>query len=501
MNKRTPNLNPGGTKSPRRAWDVRPGGPTENSPRREPWDDAGTDRSPSRSAATDHGPGTAQRDDFCPCSGAGKRLGVRLAPRLTPWATIFRRSAAFLRYRRSAAFMGLGVIALAALPSCDKVRAKSDTSAAVTVGVTKVVRKSLQRTITLSSELVPFQEIDVYAKESGFVKKLLVDYGSRVQAGQLMAVLEIPELEAQLQEDQAAIKNSTDEVSRAEHQLKRYQAQQKVLHLEFTRLNGVFESQPGLVAQQEVDDAQGKDLAAASQVDAGESALEGAQSTLLVSKSKLIHDQALFDYARITAPFAGVITQRYANLGTLVQAGTSSSTQAMPIVRLSQDDLYRLVIPVPESSVRYIRVGDPVDVRVPSLNRSFPGKVARFSLDVQEDTRTMHTEVDVLNLKRILMPGMYAETTLTLEAKENVLSVPLEAVNHEGDQTTVYVVDHAGKVADRVVATGLETSTDAEVVSGLAEGDAVIVSDRSGLKAGEEVHPQEVKMLQYHGGS
>jgi len=395
--------------------------------------------------------------------------------------------------------IGLTAILIALLPSCGKIRAKSDSPAAVTVGVTKVTRKSLQRQITLSSELVPFQQIDVYAKESGFVKNLYVDYGSRVQTGQLMATLEIPELEAQMQEDQAAIKNATDEVSLAEHQLKRYRAQCKVLHLEYTRLNAVFEGQPGLVAQQEVDDAQGKDLAAASQVDAGESALEAARSQLLVSKAQLVHDQALFAYSRITAPFSGVVTQRYANLGTLMQAGTSSSTQAMPLVKLSEDDLYRLVIPVPESSVRYIRVGDPVDVHVPSLNRSFPGKVARFSVDVQEDTRTMHTEVDVPNRDRLLMPGMYAETTLTLEAKDNVLAVPLEAVNHEGDQTTVYVVSPTGKVEDRVITIGLQTSTDAEVVSGLAEGESAIVSDRSGLKPGEEVRPQVVQMLQFQG--
>jgi RND family efflux transporter MFP subunit len=397
------------------------------------------------------------------------------------------------------AIAGLAAMGVTLLPSCGKVRARSGSPAAVTVGVTKVGRKSLQRQITLSSELVPFQEIDVYAKESGFVKTLNVDYGSRVQTGQLMAILEIPELEAQLQVDQSSIKNAMDEVSRAEHQLKRYQAQYRALHLEYTRLNGVFESQPGLVAQQEVDDAQGKDLAAASQVDAGESALEAAQSQLLVGKSRLIHDQALFAYARITAPFAGVVTERYANQGTLMQAGTSSSTQAMPLVKLSEDDLFRLVIPVPESSVRYIRVGDPVEVSVPALNRSFPGKVARFSVDVREDTRTMHTEVDVPNRDRLLMPGMYAETTLTLEAKDNVLAVPLEAVNHAGDQTTVYVVSPTGKVEDRVVTVGLETSTDAEVVSGLAEGESVIVSDRSGLNPGEEVRPQVVQMLQFHG--
>jgi multidrug efflux pump subunit AcrA (membrane-fusion protein) len=234
-----------------------------------------------------------------------------------------------------------------------KVEAKGQ--GAVTVGVTTVVKKTLSRHITLSSELVPFQEIDVYAKESGYVKKLNVDYGTHVRQGQVMATLEIPELEAQLQEDQAEITNATNQVSRAANELKRYEAQYKTLHLEYTRLNGVFWTQPGIVAQQEVDDAQGKDLAAASQVDAGKAALEAAQSQLARAKARLIHDQTLYDHSKIIAPFSGVVTQRYANLGALVQAGTTSSNQAMPIVRLSQDDLFRLVIPVPESYVRYIR--------------------------------------------------------------------------------------------------------------------------------------------------
>src|SRR6202034_1391125 len=107
-----------------------------------------------------------------------------------------------------------------------------------------------------------------------------------------------------------------------------------------------------------------------------------AESVRAAAQAKREHDQALFDYSKITAPFAGVVTQRFANLGALMQAGTSSSTQAMPLVKLSQDDLFRLVIPVPESYVRFIRIGDPVEVRVPALDRSFPGKVARFSVDV-----------------------------------------------------------------------------------------------------------------------
>lgn len=394
---------------------------------------------------------------------------------------------------------GLAVMMAVALAGCsgsaDKhVQANGPT---VTVGVTKVVRKSLGRQITLSSELVPFQEIDVYAKESGYVKKLDVDYGTRVKAGQVMAVLEIPELEAQLQEDQAEIKNATNQVSRAQNELKRYDAQYQALHLQYTRLNSVLETQPGIVAQQEVDDAQGKDLAASSQVDAGKSSLEATQSQLSVARAKLAHDQTLFDYAKITAPFAGVITERYANLGTLVQAGTGSSTQAMPIVRLSQDDLFRLVIPVPESYVRYIHVGDHVNVHVPSLTRTFPGKVARFSVDVREDTRTMHTEVDVANPQRVLLPGLYADAELALDQKADVATVPVQALNHEGNKTTVFVVNPNGELEDRAVQLGLQTASDAEITSGLNEGEEVVVSDRSGLKTGEKVHPQAVAVMQY----
>src|SRR5579864_2930325 len=260
----------------------------------------------------------------------------------------------------------------------EKVRAESEPPAGIRVGVAKVGRKTLERQLTVSSELVPFQEVDVYAKESGYVRDLLVDYGTRVKKGQVMAVLEIPELEVQLQQDDAAIRNAADQVTRAEHELGRVEAQHKVFHLQFDRLNGVAKSKPGLVAQQEVDDAQGKDLAAEAQVEATKSNLQSAQSQLQAAEAKKEHDHVLFDYAKITAPFTGVVTQRYANLGTLMQAGTNSSTQATPLVRLSQDDRFRLVIPVPETYVHSIREGDPVSVLVPSLGRTFPGKVARF---------------------------------------------------------------------------------------------------------------------------
>jgi RND family efflux transporter MFP subunit len=235
-------------------------------------------------------------------------------------------------------------------------------------------------------------------------------------------------------------------------------------------------------------------LASAAQIEEAKSNLEAARSKLSEAEAKKEHDQVLFDYAKVTAPFAGIVTQRFANLGTLMQAGTNSSTQAMPLVRLSQDDLFRLVIPVPESYVRYIRIGDPVSVLVPSLNHRFPGKVTRFSVDVREDTRTMHTEVDVPNTDRVLLQGVYAEAIITLEKKENTLAVPLQAVD-QGEHNTVYVVTPANKIEVRPVTLGIQTATDAEVISGLSEGEAVVVSDRSSLKAGQQVLPKVIQLV------
>jgi len=392
------------------------------------------------------------------------------------------------------------VVALAGmLASCnrpDRVQAKDPAepgNGQISVGVAKVVRKTLERTLDLSSELVPFQEIDVYAKESGFVKDLNVDYGSHVQKGQVLATLEIPELQAQLKQDDAAIKSATDQVAYAQNAVKRYEAQHQSLQLQFERLAGVAKSKPGMVAQQEVDDAEGKALASAAQIEEARSNVEAARSRLAEAQAKKERDQALFDYSKITAPFAGVVTQRYANQGALMQAGTSSSTQAMPLVRLSEDDLFRLVIPVPESYVRYIHVGDPVKVTVASLNRTLPGKVARFSVDVREDTRTMHTEVDVPNPDRVLLPGLYAQATVALEHKPNALTVPLQAVN-QGERNTVYVIGPSHAIEIRPVTLGIQTATDAEVVSGLKEGEQIVVSDRGSLKAGQQVQPKMIDL-------
>jgi len=392
----------------------------------------------------------------------------------------------------------------ASLISCgdkDKAEAKNPGEpnvAAVQVGVVPVGKKDLQRMLTLSAELVPFQEIDIYAKESGYVKQLNVDYGSRVKANQVIATLEIPELQSQLKQDDAAIKNAADQITYAEKELNRVEAQHNVLDAYYKRLDTVAKSKPGLIAEQEIEDAQSKSLASEASVEAARSSLNSAQSQLAAAQAKREHDQVLFDYSNITAPFNGVVTQRYANQGTLVQAGTSSASQVIPIVRLSEDDHFRLVIPVPETYVRFIHIGDPVRVSVPSLNQEFPGRIARFSVDVKEDTRTMHTEVDVMNPKGVLLPGLYADATIPLENKTAAVSIPVQALDRNGDQASVDVVRPGNTLEIRTVTTGIQTATHVEILSGLKEGESVVVSDRSGLKANQPVQPKQLDLLQYH---
>lgn len=396
-------------------------------------------------------------------------------------------------------YSGLLLLTIVLLGSCSRpgVSAKTnETQSIVTVATTTVRTQPMAQQLTLSSELVPFQEIDIYAKEPGYVKQLFVDYGSHVRKGQLLAVLEVPELEAQLRQDEAAIHAQSDEVNRASHEIERVKAQHNVAHLQYERIAGVAKTKPGLVAQQEVDEAQGKDLAAESQLAVAQGAYQATQSELVVAKARLSHDQALYDYSKITAPFDGVVTQRFANLGALMQAGTTS-TQATPLVRLSDENLYRLVIPVPESYVKFIRIGDPVKVQVPSMDKTLQGKVARFSVDVNGATRTMHTEVDVPNVSNKLFPGAYAEAVLTLNQRGSVMAVPLQAINHEGDSVSVDVVGSGGRVENRPVTLGIQTANYAEILSGLREGEQIIVSDRSALKAGEQVKPKPVQAMGY----
>ena len=388
------------------------------------------------------------------------------------------------------------LISSAALTGCGEGRkaAADDAANAPTAAVVKVTRGNIADSLEIASEFQPFQEVDVYAKVSGYIRKLYVDYGTHVKQGQLLAVLEIPELQQQLQQDEASVRRSDQELTRAREDLNRSQSAYTVAHLTYSRLADVQKSRPELVAQQEIDVAKGKDLEADADVSAQKAALAGAEQALLVAKATLGKDQAMFDYARMTAPFDGVITQIYAYTGALLPAGTSSNKGDSALCRISQNSLLRLVIPVPERAVSNIRDGQPVAVDVSGLKRTFEGKIVRFSDQIDLATRTMHTEVDVPNSKYELVPGMYASVKIPLHSAANVLTLPVQAVQAtEEGKGIVMLVGQGNKLERRNVALGLQSATDVEITSGLVENDTVIFGSLGQYKPGELVSPKPVE--------
>jgi RND family efflux transporter MFP subunit len=220
--------------------------------------------------------------------------------------------------------------------------------------------------------------------------------------------------------------------------------------------------------------------------------LSGAKQQLEVAQANHKQYTALSAYTRIVAPFAGVITNRYADTGALVAAGTTSSTQAIPVVRLAETSVLRLVLPIPESIAAQIHVGDPVKVHVQALDRDIQGKVARFADSLDLQTRTMDTQIDVENRNGGLMPGMYTETFLSLREKKNVLTIPLEAVNRNGEDATVLAVNAGNVIEERHVRLGLEDEKRVEVISGLGDGDRVVIGNRSEFHSGQKIQPKEL---------
>jgi RND family efflux transporter MFP subunit len=380
------------------------------------------------------------------------------------------------------------VIGIISLPTRHKA-SQSMAAEIPSASVAAVERGSISHILSLAGQFQPYQVIDVHPKVSGFIRSIYVDIGDKVRQGQTLAVLEVPELQAQLQGTVAQVARSKDEIVRAQHDVARAEAEYAALHANNDRMQAAAKAQPGLIAQQELDDTQSKDLAAAAQVDAAKAALSAAQGAAQVASADNQRVSAIQNYTRVTAPLDGVITWRYADTGALIQSGTDSNNQALPIVKLSESGLLRLRMPVPENAVRYVKVGDKLQIRVDALGRSFTGKVVRFTRDVNFETRTMETEVDVENKDLSIDPGMYANTELELDHVENVLTIPVEALVLKGNREIVYVLDSDHRVHQRTVQVGLEGSALAEIKSGLAQGERVIVGGQEKYEEGEQVRP------------
>jgi RND family efflux transporter MFP subunit len=341
----------------------------------------------------------------------------------------------------------------------------SPENAPLTVPIAKAARENLTRDISLYGELKPYQEILVHAKVSGYVQSIQVDMGDHVQAGEPLAKLEVPELNDDLNKASAVLAKSQEEVKRAEADYRE-------------RLLEVAKSHPTMVALQELDAAKDKDGGM-------EGTLGSAREKVHECQAEMGRIQTMVNYATICAPFSGTITKRFADIGALIQAGTASDTQSMPLVELAEDGLLRLDFPVPESTIPEIHVGVPVEVTVEALHETFPGKISRYSGRVDVSTRKMETEVEVPNPDGRLTPGMYANVRLVLEQSRNALTVPLQAVTL-GEKPTVVVLNGSHRLEQRDVTLGLQTPDKIEIRSGLADNELVFVGNRAGIHFGQK---------------
>ena len=366
------------------------------------------------------------------------------------------------------------VVLWAGIPKGSKVDTESlirEGAGSETVPVAKASREDLAKDISLYGELRPYQEIMVHAKVSGYVQSIRVDIGDHVHAGDPLAKLEIPELNDDMNRASAALGKSQEEVKRAE-------ADYRDAHLAYQRLLEVAKSHPTLVAQQELDASKDKDAAM-------EGALGSARQNVQECRAELGRIQTMLGYATITAPFSGIITKRFADTGALIQAGTASDTQAMPLVELAEDSQLRLDFPVPESAVPGIHPGVPVEITVNALHETLLGKISRYSGRVDVSTRKMETEVEVPNPDGRLAPGMYATVRLVLEQSKNALTVPLQAVTL-GRKPTVVVLNGDHRLEQRKVTLGLQTANKVEIRSGLADNELVLVGNRTGIQFGQK---------------
>ena len=398
-----------------------------------------------------------------------------------------------MRKRSSLTFAGTTVLfTLACFISsgCKSSRPDIDAGAPAGASVARVVREDLSSTLTVAGQFQPYQEVDLHAKVSGYIKRINVDIGDRVREGEVIATLEVPELTAQLTAAQAEVRHSKSEIDRAKSEVAGAESSHAALHDAYTRLAQAAQQRPGLIAQQELEDALAKDQNSEASINVAKAALDATEEQLGVSSADRQRVQALSDYSVVTAPFSGVITKRYADTGSLIQAGTTSNTQAMPVVQLAQSDVLRLRMPVPEEDVPYIQDGGTVEVRVQATGKTFMGKVVRFARALDPSTRTMITEVDVANPTLELSPGMYAETVIALQQRKNVLTVPIQAVVQGASQSYVLALDANNRVEKKIVTLGIQGPNKVEITSGLTQNETVIVTGQTSYQVGQIVRPQ-----------
>lgn len=336
---------------------------------------------------------------------------------------------------------------IAAPPSPEQEPAQSSQADARLVQVVKPQRRDVARTLSLPANIAPWYRATLYAKVSGYLKWIGFDKGDEVKNGQLLAVIDAPELQDQYEQAESdyAIKKLT-----------------------YERLLSVWKENPDVIAKQDVDVAQ--------------AAAEGA-------KQLMERRRTFLAYTKITAPFAGTITARFADPGTLIQSAIGSATQANPLFTLMDLDTVRVYVSVPQESAMPAKAGVPAVLTIKEMpGVEIKSQITRTTESLDPATRTLLVEIDVPNKDHRLQPGMFVNATLALEQHPNVLTIPPAAIDppSNGKPKAVFVVDK-GAVRRVPIKTGLDDGSWVEVVEGLTGNEDVVVVGKNNLADGQTV--------------
>ncbi|MFQ5501388.1 MAG: efflux RND transporter periplasmic adaptor subunit [Phycisphaerae bacterium] len=384
--------------------------------------------------------------------------------------------------------------------AADEDPAGKGTEPAVAVEVTQPERRTLTRELRMPATLLAGEMADLYAKTSGYISTVNVDIGNRVEKGQALLLIDVPEMEDDLRQSQAVLaarrakaaqSEAMIEIARAEVQ--RAEAEHQLSHINHERKLALRKGKA--IPEQELDDAKSRlaisDAAlkiAKAHVLSAEADLKVAQSETVVGEANLARLKTLMGYATIKAPFAGTITDRLVDPGAFVRSAAEGTTTSL--LSISRVDFIRLALEIPESDAPFVRIGTKVDINVKALGgEPIHAAITRTAGALKPGTRTMRAEVDLKNEDGRLTPGMYAQVVVKLETRQQALMLPSKAVRVRGRNTSVLVAN-GNTVESRSIEIGYDDGISVEVTGGdLNDDELVIISANSTVAPGAKVKP------------
>lgn len=358
---------------------------------------------------------------------------------------------------------------------------------AVAVEVITPTARTVSRQIELPASIEAYRQSTIYSRVNGYLGSIAVDIGDRVSEGQLLAKIDVPELVDEYRELEAKLAANRAQRQGANADLERARAESSLQEVTFRRVETVRNQEPEVMPQQSVDEARAKHESARAAVRAAESKIEQIDKDHQAVEASLQRLQTLIDFAEVHTPFAGVVTERFVDPGVLLQTGTSSR-EVQRIVTVADMDRVRIFLDVPESAVPHVQVGNPVSLTVDAMpGRKFKGEVTRFARVLDPATRTMKTEIVMPNPDWALRPGMFGRAVLSLDESSGTISIPAEALRVDGDSVFVYsVVD--GRVKRVDVETKVGDGVLAEITSGLAGNESIVVATKGSIADGSLVN-------------